>query len=148
MIGVQEAPQLLVLAGVLVFLLVSACWHFYFPLAMDEFGAEAEQRAADLLREVLSEDERRQLSDQGYLAVPSPRIVGRVYRVPADPGWVEVHQEGTLAMRVCVQPIHPLPYSDVVLMHKLMIEGNEEEYLRKANIVQARRPPQPRWRHI
>jgi hypothetical protein len=36
-------------------------------------------------------------------------------------------------MALCVQPIDPVPDGDVVMMHKLMIEGNEEEYLRIAN---------------
>ena len=36
-------------------------------------------------------------------------------------------------MALCVQPLGPLPDGDVVRMHKLMSEANEEEYLRIAN---------------
>jgi hypothetical protein len=36
-------------------------------------------------------------------------------------------------MELCLQPVEPLPEGDVVLMHKLMIEANEQEYLRTAN---------------
>jgi hypothetical protein len=36
-------------------------------------------------------------------------------------------------MRLCVQPIERLPDADVVVLHKLMIEANEEHYLQRAN---------------
>ena len=36
-------------------------------------------------------------------------------------------------MRLCVQPVESLPDADVVVLHKLMIEANEESYLQKAN---------------
>jgi len=51
---------------------------------------------------------------------------------------VEVYDEGKLTMRLCVEPLERLPAADVVLMHKLMIEGNEERYLHEANIVHLR----------
>jgi len=70
----------------------------------------AESRAKALLREMLSENQYQQLIKFGYLEVPSPSIDNRVYRIP-----------------------EPLPDGDVVVMHKLMIEANEEEYLQKAN---------------
>jgi len=37
-------------------------------------------------------------------------------------------------MRLCVGPVDPLPDADVVLIHKLMIEANEDEYLKAANV--------------
>jgi hypothetical protein len=36
-------------------------------------------------------------------------------------------------MRLCLQPVECLPDADVVALHKLMIEANEENYLQKAN---------------
>jgi hypothetical protein len=36
-------------------------------------------------------------------------------------------------MRLCVQPIEYLPDADVVVLHKLMIEADEENYLLRAN---------------
>ncbi len=36
-------------------------------------------------------------------------------------------------MPLCVQPVEGIPRADVVLTHKLMIEGNEQEYLRGAD---------------
>lgn len=36
-------------------------------------------------------------------------------------------------MRLCLQPVESLPDADVIVLHKLMIEANEETYLQKAN---------------
>jgi hypothetical protein len=36
-------------------------------------------------------------------------------------------------MRLCVQSVEPIPDGDAILMHKLMIEGDEAAYLRIAN---------------
>jgi hypothetical protein len=36
-------------------------------------------------------------------------------------------------MRLCLQPVEYLPDADIVVLHKLMIEANEEAYLAKAN---------------
>ena len=109
-------------------------------------GAEA--RAAALLEDLLTEDERRQLERDGYLGVPSPSRPGRTYRVPRRRGQVRVYEGSALVMALCVEPVGWLPDGDVVLLHKLMIEGNEAEYLRVANhftptglqLVSPRRP--------
>jgi hypothetical protein len=97
-------------------------------------SSKAEARASALLRNSLSAGELQQLDATGYLNIPSPGRPGRVYRVPAHHDQVEIHESGRISGWLCVQPVGWLPVSDVVLMHKLMIEGNEEEYLRVANI--------------
>jgi hypothetical protein len=96
-------------------------------------SSKSEGKAAALLRQVLSEEEWQQLDRTGYLCIPSPSIPHRVYRVPAHRDQVEIRESGRLRGRLCAQPMGWLPASDVILMHKLMIEGNEEEYLRTAN---------------
>jgi hypothetical protein len=53
--------------------------------------------------------------------------------VPRHQGQVKVFESGVPIMALCVQSVEPIPDGDAVLMHKLMIEGNEEEYLRVAN---------------
>lgn len=98
---------------------------------------EAELRAETLLREVLSAPEYQQLSRQGYIDIPSPSLHRRFYRVPRYRGQVKVYEDGRPIMGLCVQPVEPMPDGDVVLMHKLMIEGNEQEYLRIANHFEA-----------
>ncbi len=96
--------------------------------------AEAERRAEALLRRFLTEEEYQQLLCQGYLRVQSPHYPNRVYLIPRYRGLVRVYESGRAVMRLCVGPVEPIPDADVVLMHKLMIEGNEEEYLKIANI--------------
>ena len=93
----------------------------------------ADLRAQEMLREVLEEREYRQLMDQGYLEVPSPHNEGRIYRVPLDDGLVHVYECGELTQRLCVQPVEHLPRYDVIVMHKLLIDSDEGEYLARAN---------------
>lgn len=96
--------------------------------------ADAERRAESLLRHMLRDDEYHQLVCQGYLRVQSPHVPTRTYLVPRYRGLVRVYESGRSVMRLCVGPLDPMPDADVVLLHKLMIEGNEDEYLRIANI--------------
>jgi hypothetical protein len=93
----------------------------------------AESRAKALLQEMLSEYQYQQLLKFGYLEIISPTIDNRVYRIPGSGGLVKVYERGCAVMELCLQPAEPLPDGDVVVMHKLMIEGNEHEYLQKAN---------------
>lgn len=96
-------------------------------------GASADNRARMLLREILTAPEYQQLTRFGYLEVPSPSYEGRVYRIPGAGGLVKVYDRGNAVMELCLQPADPLPDGDVVVMHKLMITANEQEYLQKAN---------------
>ena len=93
----------------------------------------ADGRAKALLREMLSESQYQQLMQFGYLEVESPSLANRIYRIPRAGGLVKVYESGCAVMELCLQPTEPLPDRDVVLMHKLMIEANEQEYLRAAN---------------
>ncbi|HCI79548.1 MAG TPA: hypothetical protein DHW02_07650 [Ktedonobacter sp.] len=93
----------------------------------------ADSRAKALLREILSDTQYQQLVKCGYLEVTSPTIDERVYRIPGSGGLVKVFERGCPVMELCLQPAEPLPDGDVIVMHKLMIEANEEEYLSKAN---------------
>jgi len=95
--------------------------------------SRAERRAADLLRDMLTPEQCRQLVWRGYLEIPSPTEPQRVYRVPRTKGYVQVIENGRAVMRLCVQPVEGLPDADLVVLHKLMIEANEENYLQKAN---------------
>jgi len=95
--------------------------------------SRAERRAASLLRETLTAEQLRQLTWRGYVEVSSPTEPKRVYRVPRSKGYVQVLENGRAVMRLCLQPVECLPDADIVVLHKLMIEGNEETYLQKAN---------------
>jgi hypothetical protein len=97
------------------------------------FTRLARERAHNLLLGLLTDGEYRQLIAHDYLEVRSPNTPGRVYRVPAYGGQVTVYQDGHAVVRLCVGPARALPEDDVLALHKLMIEGNESEYLRRAN---------------
>lgn len=94
---------------------------------------EAERRADSLLKDILNAEDYQQLSRQGYLEVKSPSLPQRVYRVPRHQGVVKVYEKDRLVMYLCVQPVKFLPSGDVVAMHKLSIEANEDNYLKVAN---------------
>jgi len=95
--------------------------------------SQAERRATDLLRDILTPEQFHQIHWQGYLEIPSPTAPQRVYRVPRISGYVQVIENGRATMQLCVQPVERLPDADIVILHKLMIEANEESYLQKAN---------------
>jgi len=82
---------------------------------------------------VLTPEQFRQLAWSGYLEIQSSTEPQRVYRVPLTKGYVQVVENGRTVMRLCVQPVEYLPDADVIVLHKLMIEADEENYLRKAN---------------
>jgi hypothetical protein len=106
-------------------------WHdWWLPMRAQ---IRAARRARALLRDLLTEREYRTLTRHGYLEVASPSNAQRVYRIPGGGGLVRVYDGGTAVMDLCLQPAEPLPEGDVVLLHKLMIEGNEQEYLARAN---------------
>ena len=96
-------------------------------------AGRAQRRADAMLRELLTESEYAQLGRCGYLEVRSPSRPTRTYRVPRRPGRVAVHEGNIEIESLCVAPVGRLPPGDIVLAHKLMIEGNEHEYLRLAN---------------
>ncbi len=103
------------------------------------YACEAERaaaaRAEALLRSHLSARELAQLQRTGILHVASRMCPGRVYAVRANGGRVSVLQDGLAVMELCVRPRAELPGQEHVLAHKLMIEGAEDEYTRRANVM-------------
>jgi hypothetical protein len=106
-------------------------WLWFSPPWREE--ANAENRARMLMREMLTPNEYQQLTKFGYLEIASPGAPERVYRIPGAGGLVKVFDRGNAVMELCLQPVDPLPDGDVVVMHKLMIQANEQEYLQRAN---------------
>ncbi|MFI5273848.1 MAG: hypothetical protein ACHQ4H_12515 [Ktedonobacterales bacterium] len=102
-------------------------------MARRDFTWAAKRRAHDLLNRLLSFEEYAQLIVHNYLDVRSPSTPRRVYRIPAHGGFVTVYQDAQPVARLCVGPARQLPEDDVIVLHKLMIEGNEREYLARAN---------------
>ena len=103
--------------------------------------AVAEERSAALLRELLDEREYQQLMRHGYVDVASPSYAARVYRIPCLAGRVRIYEEGRPLTELCVQPEVALPANDVIVLHKLMIMANEQDYLARANKIPLILPP-------
>ena len=116
-----------VLAGVAVFVSI---------LLFIWFSSSADRRAHQLLRAVLTHEQYRQLMRWGYIDIPSPSDPQRVYRVPQIPGHVHIIQNHRLTAGLCLQPLDRIPDADYIVMHKLMIEADEETYLQKANRIE------------
>ena len=94
---------------------------------------EAEERAEQVVRSVLSEKEYTFLRQRGYLDIASPNYPQRIYRIPSGPGTVAVLEAGECIARLCLYSTEPIPEREAVVIHKLMIEANEQDYLRTAN---------------
>ena len=124
-------PVLLVLA---VYMIVRGnIWSWNPEREPAGISAAAQENSLTLLKDVLSQSEYEQLTQWGYLDINSPSNPQRIYRVRRNGGLVSVYEDGKAIQEVCVQPTEPLPRDDVVLLHKLMIQGNEQEYLARAN---------------
>ena len=95
--------------------------------------SEADRRANELLRSVLTSEQYGQLMWHGYLDIQSPNHPACIYRVPPTKGLVRVIEQGRHKANLCLQPLETIPDADIVVMHKLMIEADEETYLQTAN---------------
>ena len=116
-----------VLIGVVVFVsLLLLIW----------FSSSADRRARRLLHAVLTHEQYHHLMRWGYIDIPSPSDPQRTYRVPQVPGHVHVIQNHRLTAGLCLQPLERIPEADYVVIHKLMIEADEETYLQKANRIE------------
>ena len=128
----DSAPDLGPLSALLALAAVLFIWIWNTREDRSVSRQEARDRAERLLWEFLSREEQLQMLHGGYLLVSSPGIPDREYRVPVGPGRVKVYDSGRLTMRLCLRLVDPLPEGDVVLMHKLLIQGDEREYLHVA----------------
>jgi hypothetical protein len=96
----------------------------------------ARRRAEAMLERLLTDDERAQLQHDGFLEVPSQKLTGRRYRIPRRAGApVAVLEPDGRVLYLCLQPAAPVAEQEVVLLHKLMLEGAEDDYWRRANRV-------------
>jgi hypothetical protein len=93
----------------------------------------AEQQAEALLRECLTAGEWDQLMQQGYLLVTSPSVADRTYRIPRVGGRPVMYEGIRPAAQLCIYPAEWLPQADVILLHLMMLQGDEEYYLATAN---------------
>jgi hypothetical protein len=94
------------------------------------------QRASRLLRSVLTPIQYHQFLQRAYVEIPSPTYPKRMYRIFRNGGPVLVKEDDLFVSQLCLVPVAAhLPQEDVVALHTLMIEADEETYLQKANIL-------------
>jgi hypothetical protein len=127
--------EMLVYAFLVIFVVLSVVVLGRFALGNYLRWSEANRRANELLHSVLTSEQYLQLARNGYLDIPSPRDPGCIYRVPQAQGLVWVIKQGRRNMSLCLQPLEWIPDADMVVMHKLMIEADEETYWQTANKI-------------
>lgn len=95
-------------------------------------SAEIQSRADQLLRRYLSETQRASYDAYcGFEAIGG--LTGRTYWIQASRAlsWNVSRDDGRI---YCCQLQSGLPYGDHVLAQKLLIEANESDFLRNANV--------------
>ena len=95
----------------------------------------ARRHAEDLVRQVLSDGEYAQLRREGFLEVRSRRVPGRAYRIPAGGSPVAALEPDGRLVYLCLQPALPVPPQELVLIQKLLLEGDEDAFWQRANRV-------------
>jgi hypothetical protein len=128
----------LILAGLILGLILWILWR---EGLLPILAQRAAQRAEQLLREHLTPTEYQQLSESGYIEIPSNLYPGRFYRIFARRQQLRVYVLGEAGSsqprqrlyNLCVVPFDPVPDGDLVLANKWMIEGDEQNYLSIAN---------------
>ena len=99
----------------------------------DEERKKADERAEALLLAHLTPDQRETLERMRHFVVQSER--GRVYRLRRGRlANVDEMDKDRVVAQYCIHPsIHNIPEADSLLAQKLMLEMNEEQFLRIAN---------------
>lgn len=92
---------------------------------------EAKKRAEDLLVGCLTLAQRRQLKKRGSFVVKAQS--GQHYRVRRGHTVEELDKAGKPAATHCIHTRDYVPDFDTMLVQKLMLEANEDEFLRVAN---------------
>jgi hypothetical protein len=95
----------------------------------------AARRADALVRRMLSADEQLTLRRTGFLEVPSRLVRGRKYRIPIGASPVAALEPDGHVVYLCLQPESAVPRSELVVIHKLLLEADEADYWQRANRV-------------
>lgn len=94
-------------------------------------AAAARDRAEQLLVEHLTPQQREQLRANGYFEV---EVAGKTYRIRRGrAGNVRQVIEGREKLQLCIHPTEMVPDADTMLAQKLLLEADEESFLRIAN---------------
>ncbi len=88
-----------------------------------------------MVQRILSDAERAQLRRDGFLEVPSRSVPGRRYRIPRRGSPIAVLEPNGRIVYLCLQPATPVAEPELVVLHKLLLEGAEDDYWQRANRV-------------
>jgi hypothetical protein len=106
------------------------------------FTDTAKARARRLLFSMLSPDQQKELDEKNHfhLTVHSKDGTMKVYRIEHGyAGNVKLlGPDGQPIRRYCIHADSRLPYEDQMLAQKLLLESNEQDFLRIANMTQLR----------
>lgn len=94
--------------------------------------ALAKTKARQLLRDVLDRNQRRELERDGHFHVQT-RDGERVYRLKPGSPPERVKGEDGVRWSYCIHPRESYPADDTAAALKLLIEADEDEFLRIAN---------------
>jgi len=98
-----------------------------------EFSPIVLKRAERLLDRLLTSRQRKYWDRNRYIDIQSPSRPNVLYRVPAY-GKIMCFESGKLTKRLCIYVLGSLPLADKILTLKMMIEADEPEFLKIANV--------------
>jgi hypothetical protein len=93
---------------------------------------KAKRRARELLVSCLEDDQKEELERDGFFHVET-RDGTRRYKLRPGSAPIRVKGEDGRKWSYCIHPDYGFPPEDVVLAQKLLIESDEDEFLRIAN---------------
>lgn len=97
----------------------------------------ARERAAIILREHLTDAQKAELADKRYFTIRTLRPQGeeRIYRIHRgrSRNVEQVDQNGKRLKTLCIHPDISCPDEDTMLAQKLLLESEEDQFLRIAN---------------
>jgi anaerobic selenocysteine-containing dehydrogenase len=94
-------------------------------------AAEAKRKARVILEENLTDGQRKQLADGDWFEVVTPK---GTYRIRTGiSGNVDRYVKGRATDRYCIHPTETVPAEDNMLIQKLLLETDEDAFLRIAN---------------
>jgi hypothetical protein len=97
--------------------------------------AEANDKAEELLRSMLTQEQLGQLDAMAAFEVTTERAKYRIKRGRSG-NVKELNVDGQVVASYCIHPRERVPDADTMLAQKLMLESDEAEFLRIANRTQ------------
>lgn len=109
---------------------------YMYPFGGREYPKDLPVPGLDLLLEHLDDEQRWQLATKNSFTVRSKKLLGGRYTISYQgPLWFRI---GRTEIAYCVTTRDHVPQHDLMLMEKILIENDEEEIWRTANVLSCR----------